>query len=244
MSLPATTRLAPAGATGPAPAAIVRWLAARGIELAVDGCNLRVRSRRPIPTDVRERLRAHKPALLAHLAPVRQAEVPPVRIPEQTRRLPVETTPPTVSAARPPAPPTPTPLLTTTARGVADIAEVVAGWKGVVALDTETTGLDPLTHRVRLIQVALGDDVAVIDLFAVPDPAALAPLFEALAGKEVVAHNLQFDIRFLAPLGFTPAGCSTRCSPRASFTLVGGRRTTPGLSTGWPKSSSGNSGAC
>jgi DNA polymerase-1 len=38
----------------------------------------------------------------------------------------------------------------------------------VLGLDTETTGLDPRSHRVRLVQIAAPDGrVYVVDLFAV-----------------------------------------------------------------------------
>ncbi|HEV7534223.1 MAG TPA: DUF3987 domain-containing protein, partial [Acidimicrobiia bacterium] len=74
-----------------------------------------------------------------------------------------------------------------------------------VYLDTETTGLDPLTDRVRLLSVSVpaedGRAVYLIDCFAV-DP---SPLWEPLAGCEVVGHNLVFDLQFLARLGFRPS---------------------------------------
>ena len=82
---------------------------------------------------------------------------------------------------------------------------MVEAWSGLVGIDTETTGLSPLTDRVRLIQVAVGEGVAMIDLFALSDPLAdLAPLFAALAGRELIGHNLGFDLPFLARLGFVP----------------------------------------
>jgi DNA polymerase-1 len=90
----------------------------------------------------------------------------------------------------------------------ADVVAVVGAIEddgGPVGLDTETTGLDPLVDRVRLLQVATGRGTFVIDVFALPDPpAALAELFAVLTQVEVLGHNLQFDLRFLARLGFTP----------------------------------------
>jgi DNA polymerase-1 len=75
-----------------------------------------------------------------------------------------------------------------------------------VGLDCETTGLDPRRDRARLLQLApdsCAGTVYLLDLFSL-DRVALATLFEALAGVEVVGHNLAFDLAFLAPLGFTP----------------------------------------
>jgi DNA polymerase-1 len=74
-----------------------------------------------------------------------------------------------------------------------------------VGLDTETTGLDPRTDRVRLLTVAVptidgGHFTYVVDSFAV-NP---SPLFGALAEKTLVGHNLAFDLAFLARLGFVP----------------------------------------
>jgi DNA polymerase-1 len=77
----------------------------------------------------------------------------------------------------------------------------------LVGLDLETTGLDPRTDRIRLLSLACdtidgGTFVYLVDCFAV-DP---SPLWEALAAQELVLHNAAFDLRFLARLGFTPAG--------------------------------------
>jgi DNA polymerase-1 len=75
-----------------------------------------------------------------------------------------------------------------------------------VALDTETTGLDPQRDRVRLPQLATptidgGVFTYVIDTFAV-DP---APLWDALAPLELIVHNAVFDLGFLWRMGFRPA---------------------------------------
>jgi DNA polymerase I-like protein with 3'-5' exonuclease and polymerase domains len=95
--------------------------------------------------------------------------------------------------------------LVTTAGGLAEVVAAVRAAPGPVGIDIETTGLDPRTDRVRLIQLAVGADVFLIDLFRFDDPsAALAGLFEVLGRVAVVGHHLQFDLRFLAPLGFTP----------------------------------------
>jgi DNA polymerase-1 len=78
----------------------------------------------------------------------------------------------------------------------------------LVGLDTETTGLNARTDRVRLLSLACdttdaGTMVYVVDVFAV-DP---SPLWQALRGRPIVGHNLAFDLRFLAPLGFESSAC-------------------------------------
>jgi len=80
----------------------------------------------------------------------------------------------------------------------------------VVALDLETTGLDPRTDRVRLL--SLGTDTVegttcayLLDAQAL-GAQALASVLDRLADKNLVAHNAVFDLSFLARLGFTPRG--------------------------------------
>lgn len=62
-----------------------------------------------------------------------------------------------------------------------------------VALDLETTGLDPLADKVRLLSLCVEENAYLIDCFAV-DP---TPVLEALKVKGVVAHNASFDLSFL-----------------------------------------------
>jgi DNA polymerase-1 len=69
-----------------------------------------------------------------------------------------------------------------------------------VGLDIETTGLDPLADRVRLVQVAAdGGPVLLVDVDAV-DPRALAALFGP-DGPILVGHHVSFDLRFLVQRG-------------------------------------------
>lgn len=67
---------------------------------------------------------------------------------------------------------------------------------GCIALDTETTGLNAIQDRPRLIQIGLPDGrVHLMDLFALED---LGPVGPALEKTHVVGHNLRFDYKFLA----------------------------------------------
>jgi DNA polymerase-1 len=70
----------------------------------------------------------------------------------------------------------------------------------VVYVDTETTGLNPRQHRVRLLSLATDRGTFLIDCFVVSPQS----LWERLAEKTLVGHNLAFDLAFLAPMGFTP----------------------------------------
>ncbi len=164
------------------PSTIVRWLCERGIVLAAEGDSLRVRSRAPLLPSIRERIRANKPALLAHLG---GADVSPQAVagtPAGGHRI------------------------VTDDAGLTAVVAALA-CDPSVGLDLETTGLNPTRDRVRLLSLVTRTAEFVVDLFAFAEPVqTLAPLFAALAEKEVVGHNIvAFDLPFLARLGFAPA---------------------------------------
>jgi hypothetical protein len=80
-------------------------------------------------------------------------------------------------------------LLVDTAAGL-DMIVTALDNTDLVALDLETTGLDPRTDRVRLLSLATdtidgGTFSYLVDAFQV-DP---SPLWEALTGKELVASR-------------------------------------------------------
>jgi len=69
-----------------------------------------------------------------------------------------------------------------------------------VEVDTETTGLDPLNDRVRLIQFGLEDEVFVIDTWAT-GPDVIRDCFAAFFSSTSVLKiymNADFDLRFLS----------------------------------------------
>jgi DNA polymerase I len=77
----------------------------------------------------------------------------------------------------------------------------------VIAVDTETTGLDPLKDQIRLVQIAAANQpVIIIDLFKVAKE-ELIPLHELLQGKPIkVLQNAKFDLKFLQQAGLPIAG--------------------------------------
>ncbi|MGH8900610.1 MAG: DNA polymerase [Egibacteraceae bacterium] len=88
----------------------------------------------------------------------------------------------------------------TTAAAVADWLAEVAG-RQIVAIDTETSGWDPLRDELLCVQLCAGPDlpVLVLDATAV-DPRTLTPLL-ADRGVLKVFHHGAFDLRFLAAAG-------------------------------------------
>lgn len=77
----------------------------------------------------------------------------------------------------------------------------------VLAVDTETTSLDPLTGQIRLLQLAIAHHpVIVVDFFALGQ-AEREPLKQLLQGSAVkVAHTWKFDWKFLKQAGLEPQG--------------------------------------
>ncbi len=71
-----------------------------------------------------------------------------------------------------------------------------------MGIDTETTGLDPHTSKVRLVQIAVSKHpVLIIDLAAI-EKTDLTPLKQLLASNCLkIGHNLKFDIMMLATAG-------------------------------------------
>ena len=74
----------------------------------------------------------------------------------------------------------------------------------VIAVDTETTGLDPHSDRLRLVQIALDNGlVLVIDCF--PFLPQGLPFLSALLSSNVIKvfQNAKFDLQFLLAQGIT-----------------------------------------
>jgi DNA polymerase-1 len=67
-----------------------------------------------------------------------------------------------------------------------------------LAIDTETTGLDPLSDRLRLVQVATPARVVVIDALHCP-LAMLAPMLQG--DRWLIGQHLKFDVEFLVRAG-------------------------------------------
>lgn len=75
--------------------------------------------------------------------------------------------------------------------------EAVSGIKslvGVVALDLETTGLDPFRAQIRLLSLCDGNKALVIDCFKIGGAHKLKSELEKL---RAVGHNSVFDMQFL-----------------------------------------------
>lgn len=78
--------------------------------------------------------------------------------------------------------------------GLAQACAAVAAAERV-ALDTEFHNEKSYAARLMVVQLAVGDDVFILDALRLRD---LRPLAEALAGTTVVGHALQSDLKIFA----------------------------------------------
>jgi hypothetical protein len=67
-----------------------------------------------------------------------------------------------------------------------------------VAVDLETTGLDPREDQIRIISLTTAQGTWLVDCIEV-DPRLLFPV---LADKTLIMHNAHFDVGFLSEMGF------------------------------------------
>jgi DNA polymerase I-like protein with 3'-5' exonuclease and polymerase domains len=67
----------------------------------------------------------------------------------------------------------------------------------VIALDLETTGLDPRTDKVRLAQIYDGSEVKIHDVFETPETMDYLVRLVEDSNICVVGHNLKFDLSFI-----------------------------------------------
>ncbi|HEY7183834.1 MAG TPA: DNA polymerase [Blastocatellia bacterium] len=84
--------------------------------------------------------------------------------------------------------------------GAGELAQVANDLRGeqVIGFDTETTGLDPHTAKLRLIQLATKQASYIIDCFRLSRD-QLKPILDLLAAPRPVkiAHNAKFDAKFI-----------------------------------------------
>lgn len=90
-----------------------------------------------------------------------------------------------------------------------------------LAFDTETTGLDPHSDRVLLLQVGTDQRQAVIDAERA-GPGAAARIFSA--GRLLVLHHAKFDLKMLRSMGFIPEDAQVMDTMLAEQLLMNGRR--------------------
>lgn len=99
---------------------------------------------------------------------------------------------------------------------ITQVVELLEASSGALGLDTETTGLDPLQDRVRLIQLASEDVALVVDLAAFREGdrrrvdwtrAGLRDLRRLIVGgRPKVIQNAAFDLNFLRGEGLVVGG--------------------------------------
>lgn len=109
---------------------------------------------------------------------------------------------------------------------IGDTADLVAAHKSlarhkVVALDTETTGLDPHSDRLRIVTLATPTHTYVIDAWTCPRWQDVVRHLLADPTRTIIGHNLAFDLKFLLAGGIE-ANTATFDTYLASVVLDGG----------------------
>ena len=99
---------------------------------------------------------------------------------------------------------------------IEEFLEYLKGYDGPLGIDTETTGLDPLTCKVRLIQIGTPKRALVIDLEDWRDflnkrdvtwDSELSEIYDLLeSDRPKILHNAAFDLNFLECEGVVLGG--------------------------------------
>ncbi|MGB3207612.1 MAG: hypothetical protein WBB28_21725 [Crinalium sp.] len=77
----------------------------------------------------------------------------------------------------------------------------------IQGIDTETTGLDPHTHKLVLIQIAIPNYPVVVINVSCFTKLELKPLNKLFTNKATkVFHNAKFDLKFLTQAGINVSG--------------------------------------
>lgn len=94
-----------------------------------------------------------------------------------------------------------------------------------IAIDTETTGLDPKVDQIFCVQIGTGENNYIIDLqhnIYSTGLITFKDLIPYIKGKTIVGHNISFDMKFFYMQGFFPE--SVRDTMLASMILHNGDR--------------------
>jgi DNA polymerase-1 len=183
---------------------LLNLLRDRGFSLTIEGDGIRVSPASELTAEDRGAIKAHKPGLLALFAENHPAAPSPRADPPPNGCPPSD--PAAEASALQPAGVVGLAVTSTLVRDTDGLELVKTALESskLVAVDTETTGLNLQRDPVRLLSLATNNrpHAYLIDCFAV-NP---APLWPVLRNKTLTLHNATFDLPRLALLGFEPAG--------------------------------------
>jgi ribonuclease D len=85
-----------------------------------------------------------------------------------------------------------------------EVLDTLLLYEGDIALDTETQGLDPYTHKIVLLQLAIAREEKCFVVNVKKIGALWIPAFKSFIENDTVrkkniflAHNFKFDIKML-----------------------------------------------